>query len=425
MTELAEKRGLFQIIFGKGERPAAEFSRFELLNTYQTTFTPFTSNAYQVSTVRSSIDSFARRAAVMCPRHVRRGNGTVVDVNSNLNRILQVQPNPYSTAYKFYYRLATQYKACNNAFIYPVWGSNGALQAMYVVNATTVELLDYQGEMYCRFNFSNGKKYTCPYTDIIHIGSHFNENDIYGENNAPLRTVLETADTFNQSMSKFAELIAQIRGILKVTGVKKGEDLNAQRDKFIKNNMTVENNASGVIVTDDKYEYSPLQDKNIPIPTGQLDYVRTEIHNYFGTNEAIVQNKATIEQENTYYDAEIKPFYIQVSQAMTNALFGGKEKGFGNEISCESNRLQYEKTSEKTNAINFLGSIGAITLDQALTTYGFPPIGGEEGARRVQTLNMINAAKADQYQLNEKPKQPEAPEPAAPDDKQNTEGEQS
>ena len=38
-------------------------------------------------------------------------------------------------------------------------------------------------------------------------------------------------------------------------------------------------------------------------------------------------------------------------------------------------------------------------LDQALTTLGFPPIGGEEGKRRVQTLNMVNAALADKYQL--------------------------
>ena len=40
-------------------------------------------------------------------------------------------------------------------------------------------------------------------------------------------------------------------------------------------------------------------------------------------------------------------------------------------------------------------------LDQALVTLGFPPIGGEEGKRRVQTLNMVNAAKADKYQIGD------------------------
>ena len=46
-------------------------------------------------------------------------------------------------------------------------------------------------------------------------------------------------------------------------------------------------------------------------------------------------------------------------------------------------------------------------LDQALTTLGFPPIGGEEGKRRVQTLNMVNAEKADEYQLGKQDKEPE------------------
>ena len=47
-------------------------------------------------------------------------------------------------------------------------------------------------------------------------------------------------------------------------------------------------------------------------------------------------------------------------------------------------------------------------LDQALVTLGFPPIGGEEGKRRVQTLNMVNAEKADEYQLGEKTKTEES-----------------
>lgn len=55
-------------------------------------------------------------------------------------------------------------------------------------------------------------------------------------------------------------------------------------------------------------------------------------------------------------------------------------------------------------------------LDQALVTLGFPPIGGEEGKRRVQTLNMVNAEKADEYQLGDKTKteEPKADDGAAP-----------
>lgn len=236
----------------------------------------------------------------------------------------------------------------------------------------------------------------------------FNDNDIFGENNGPILPVLETANTFNQSMSMFAKLVSVVRGILKVQASIKDEDLNARREDFIRDNLRMESNGAGVIVTDNKTEYIPITQKETPIPTGQLQYIKTEIHDYFGTNAEIVQNKETSEQASAFYNGEIKPFFVQCSQAFTNGLFSGKEPAYGNEIIFEGNSLQNEKLSDKTTAVKFLAEIGALTLDNILNIYNLPPIGGEEGSRRVQTLNMVNAALADKYQLggdsdNDKP----------------------
>lgn len=397
---MPQKRGLFQKIFGKEKNTTG--TMYKLLNTYQTSFTPFSGNAYEVNTVRAAIDGFARRAATVHPRHIRRGEGKLADVKSKYNRILQFKPNPYTTAYKFYYRIATQYKLYNNAFVYPVWNPiTGDLEALYNVNANTIDLIEIQGELYCRLSFVEGKKYTCPYSDLIHIGSHFNNNDIFGDNNSPIIPVLKTADTFNQSMSKFAELVAVVRGILKYSAQAKSEDLNARRDEFIRDNLRMENNGAGVIVTDQKYDYTPITDKQTPIPEGQLKYIKSEIYDYFGTNEDIVQNKETPEQASAYYNGEIKPFYEQCTQAFTNGLFTGKEPSYGNEIIFEGNSLQNEKLSDKTNTLKFLAEIGAITIDGVLLAYNMAPIGGDMGARRVQTLNMVNAEKADKYQLGD------------------------
>lgn len=407
---MPQKRGLFNKIFGKVKNAIQYGTSYKLLNTWQSTFIPFSGNAYEVNTVRAAIDGFARRAATVHPRHIRRGEGKLADVKSKYNRILQFKPNPYTTAYKFYYRIATQYKLYNNAFVYPVWNPlTGELEALYNVNATSIELIEIQGELYCKMSFIGGKKYTCPYTDLIHIGSHFNNNDIFGENNRPIIPVLETANTFNQSMSKFAELVAVVRGILKYSAQAKTEDLNARRDEFIRDNLRMENNGAGVIVTDQKYDYTPITDKQTPIPTGQLAYIKSEIYDYFGTNENIVQNKETPEQASAYYNGEIKPFYEQLTQGFTNGLFTGKEPAYGNEIIFEGNSLQNEKLADKTNTLKFLADIGAITIDGVLLAYNMAPIGGEMGARRVQTLNMVNAEKADKYQLGEE-KTPAEPE---------------
>ena len=75
-------------------------------------------------------------------------------------------------------------------------------------------------------------------------------------------------------------------------------------------------------------------------------------------------------------------------------------------------------------------NIGAVSLDQVLEIFGFPPIGGEEGARRVQTLNMVNAEIIDKYQLgsagkegDDPPKDPPPDDPPAePEPKKPTNG---
>lgn len=411
---MPEKRGLFKKIFKKSNQ-AGNATRYQLLNSYQSSFVPFSGRAYDVNTVRAAVDSFARRAATVKPRHIHRRNGKIEDATNGFNEILQFKPNPYTTAYKFYYRLATQYKVFHNAFAYPVWNElTGKLEAIYNINANRIDLIEYEGEMYCKMTFSNGNVYVCAYADLIHIGTHFNENDVFGDNNEPIITVLETADTFNQSMSKFAELIAVVRGILKVQASTKSEDLKARRDEFIKDNLKMENNGAGVIVTDTKYDYTPINDKQTPIPTGQLSYVKNEIYDYYGTNEKIVQNKATPDEEEAFYEGEIRPFYVQLEQALTNCLLSRKERGFGNEIIAEGNKLQYAKLPDKLAAVKYLSEMGALEYDQALTTLGFPPIGGEEGKRRVQTLNMVNAQKADEYQLGGKTDPPKNSNEANP-----------
>ena len=422
--------GLFQKIFGTRPVKAPEsYTDYRLLNSYSSSFTAFSGEAWSDDKVRAAVDSFARRAAVVQPRHIRRNDGAEISVSDRLNRILQFEPNPYSTAYKFYYRLAANYKINNGAFIFPDWDPfTGELRALYNINAADVRLKEYAGEMFVQFSFSNGNQYTYPYSELVYVGRHFLDNDVFGSDNRPLVPVLQTATTFNQSMSAFAKLVAVIRGILKVQGGVKGEDLTKRRDEFVRDNLQIENNGAGIVVTDNKYDYTPIQDKNTPIPDKQLEYIKNSIFDYFGTNDAIVQNKETPEQASAFYEGELKPFFMQLSQALTNCIFTQKERGYGNEIVADINTLSFAKINDKLQAVKYLSDIGALTLDQALTTLGFPPIGGDEGRRRVQTLNVVNADKADEYQLGEgekdpDPKEPET-DPAEPDGDQGEGGEE-
>ena len=414
------KRGLFQTIFGSKSEKSGDFHAYKLLSSWESTFTPYSGNMWDINTVRAAVDAFARRASTAQPRHVRISPETTVSVNDYIDRILQYKPNPYMTAADFYYKLAAQYKVFNNAIAYPVYDETGRLTAIYPINAQYFELLEYMGVMYCRFRFATGQTYICEYSKIIHVRRHFLENDIFGDGNKPIGTALKTANTFNQSMSKFAELVAVVRGILKVSNAVKNEDLNKRRDDFIRDNLRMENNGAGVIVTDAKYDYTPISDKTTPIPSTQLSYVKEEIFDYLGVSKEIVQNTATPQQEQAFYSGEIAPFFHRLSQAFTNALFTERELGHGNRIVFAANSVQFATLPEKVTAAKFLTEIGAATLDQILTMFDMPTIGGEEGSRRVQTLNMVNAKLADKYQTGDEGGDPPAEptktdQPAEPD----------
>lgn len=406
---MKEKRGLFKTIFGNQKETDKGYSAYRLLSSWESTFTPYSGNAWDINTVRSAVDAFARRVSTAQPRHVRTSPETTVSVNDYIDRVLQFKPNPYMTASDFYYKLAAQYKIYNNAIAYPVFDDMNKLVAIYPINAQYFELLEYMGTMYCRFRFATGNSYICEYSRLIHIRRHFLENDIFGDDNKPLETVLKTANTFNQSMSKFAELIAVIRGVLKVSNAVKTEDLNKRRDDFIRDNLRMENNGAGVIVTDAKYDYTPISDKTTPIPSTQLSYVKEEIYDYFGVSKEIVENTATPAQESAFYSGEISPFFHKLTQAFTNCIFTEREIGHGNRIVFSANSIQFATLPEKVSAAKFLTEIGAATLDQILTMFDMPTIGGEEGARRVQTLNMVNAELADKYQTGTETDPP--PEP--------------
>lgn len=159
---MKEKRSLFQMIFGK-KKPAhaGEYEVCKLLNSWQTRFTPFSGNAYAEAQVRTAVHTFAKRAACVKPRHVRYNEAKrcYEDVkNSAVQRLLNKKANPTATAYKLFYRAATQYKLYNNAFLYPVYEYNELtkrqeIKAIYNITASAVEIVEYEEEIFCVFEF--------------------------------------------------------------------------------------------------------------------------------------------------------------------------------------------------------------------------------------------------------------------------------
>lgn len=400
-------RGLFKTIFGEKDPPkkqmqdATSFNMYSLLNTFNSIYTVNTGNAWDMDIVRSAVDAYCRNFAKLKAKHTKPGNG-----KSKLEKLLNYKPNPLMEAYSFYYKTGANLKLTNNAFIYPEYSKTGELIALWPLMSNQIELLEYQEQLYLKFVFRTGKIKVVPYEEIIHIRGHFFEHDIFGSKNYALRPALDTAVAINQGVSNSAKMINSIRGILSAKISSKDDDLKKARDKFVENNFKISSNGSGVVVTDAKMDYTPINEKTTPLQADQLSYAKNAIYDYFGVNEQIVQNKFSEDEWNAFYEGAIEPIAIQMSQCFTNALFTENERNFGNEITFEANRLQYASNTTKVNVVEKLAPLAVLMIDDVREIFNLAPLPNGDGQKTLQSLNYINSNIADQYQSNNNQEQP-------------------
>lgn len=394
---MKQKRSLFSMIFGNRPQQPTEAIQLKMLNGYLPVFTAFGNDAYASDVVRAAVDAIARNGAKLKPKHIRRTNGQIIPVPDNVEYLLQTRPNPYMDAYTFYYKVITQLYMQNNSFIFIDIDPLGNIQGFYPVNAVNVDLLEYQGEIYAKFTFMGGDKVTLPYTQLIHLRRFFYKHDFYGEpNNNALYPTLELINTTDQGIINAIKSSAYLRGILKFTTMLKPEDMKKQKDTFIRDYMDITNNG-GVAATDAKADYIPLNNDPKLIDGSQMELIEQKVYKYFGVSKEIVMSNYTEDQWNSFYESVIEPLAIQMSLEFTSKIFTEREQGFGNEIIFESNRLQYASNTTKTTLIKELMPLGILTVNEVREILNMAPVEG--GDVRLQSLNFVNAMKADQYQL--------------------------
>lgn len=387
--------GLINRIFKKNKN--IHTTNVKGINQNDTTFIDWNGGLYDSDIAKSAIHTNASNIAKLRPQHIRRSKGnTIYSPDRRISKML-MYPNPYMNMYDFLYKVGTHREEKDNAFIY----FNRENFELYPISASTIELLESKnGDLFARFNFRIGSKVVIPFEDLIIIRKHFNSNDIFGDNSDALQTTMKVIDTVDQGLVNAIKRSASLRGILKWKSVIREEDIKKQTDNFIKNYLDI-NNDGGVASTDPRYEFEQLKSDAYVPNKPQMDSSKERIYSYFGTNEKIIQSKFTEEEWNAYYENTIEPVAIQLSLEFTKKIFNDGSQNYGNEIVFESNRLQYASNTTKVAVSRLLTDIGAASLDQILDIFNMPPIGGEDGNRRVQTLNMVNAAKADKYQVNE------------------------
>lgn len=365
------------------------------------TFTPWSGDAYSNDIYRGAVDAISRNCAKLKGSHViSYADHSKVEGDCKLNRLLQVQPNPYMNSYDFIYKMVTHLFLFNNAFAYLQKNDRGQVVGIYPMRAQHVDFLsDNSGALYCKFLFQNGKDVILPYSDIIHLRRHFNENDLLGDPNGAILPALELAHTQNEGIVNSIQSSANIRGILKYTGLLAGEKLKQKSKDFMEDFLSVSNNG-GVVIVDTSMDYKPIDSKPVNIEDSQIKAIKTKIYDYLGISETIVNSSYSEDEFSAFYESTLEPIAVQMSLEFTRKLFNDREQAFGNSVLFESGRLQFSSNATKVSLIKELMPMGLLTTNQALEILNLPSVEG--GEKRLTSLNYVNADKADQYQLNEK-----------------------
>lgn len=368
--------------------------RYELITERGNGFYSWNGNLYQSDVIRSCIRPFYKAIGKLIAKQVRQ-MADDLKVNPDLYvKVLLEEPNPYMTGQMLQEKLAIQLKLNNNAFAYINRDANGYAMEIYPIPAVAVEpIYNSQYLLYLRFTFINGRTATFPYEDIIHLRQDYNSNDIFGDGNTEvLNSMMEIVSTIDQGIVKAIKNSAVIKWLLKFKQTLRPEDIQAQTKRFVNDFLKIdtesEESIAGAAGTDTKADVEQVKPTDYVPNASQMDKTVQRIYNYFGTNENIIQSKFTEDDWNAYYEAEIEPVAMQMSNEFSRKIFSRRERSFGNRIIFEANSLQYASMATKLNLLQMVDR-GAMTPNEWRLVLNMGPIeGGDKAIRRLDTAEV-------------------------------------
>lgn len=374
-----------------------EQSRIAMITTYGEHFYSWNGRLYDSDIVRACIRPKVKAIGKLIGKHIRDDPNTGIKVNPEAYiRFILQEPNQYMTGQQFQEKMATQLCLNNNAFALIVRDMNGYPEQILPIPCAFAEAVyDKQGELYIKFTYTNGHIATFAYSDIIHLRQDFNEKDLFGTSNAvALTQLMECIGTIDQGIVKAIKNSGIIRWLLQFKSSMRPEDVKKQTDDFVKNYLNIESETFGAAGVDAKADAKQIEPKDYVPNAAITDRITERIYSFFNTNKKIVQSSWTEDDWTAYYEAEVEPVAIQLSDVYTVRLFSRRERGCGNRIVFEASNLMCASLNTKL-AFQAMVDRGAMLPNEWRATMNLAPIeGGDKPIRRLDTqvVDMIETA---------------------------------
>lgn len=376
--------GLFDKIFrpdkAKESQQALREARnvFQTLTAYRPVFTSWGGAIYESDVVRAAIDARARHISKL--KIMPYGTA-----NPSLQSKLKLGMNQFQTNAQFLYRVSTILDVENTSFITPIFDADMRITGYYPVLPSRCEIVEYDGEPWLRYRFSHGENAAVKLEECAILTKHQYKSDFFGDTHRALDETMSLIHLQAEGIHEAVENSSTFRFMAQLSNFAKPEDLAAEAKRFSENNFASDVDHGGFLLFPNTYkDIKQIDVKPYTVDADQMNLIRENVYNYFGVNEAVLQNSAKAEDLEAFFDGAVEPFAIQFSEAMTKAAFSERERAQGSGIRATANRLQYMSTSAKVQMAKELGDRGAILIDEIRELFNYEPL--PDGAGQVAPI---------------------------------------
>lgn len=373
--------GLFNDIFrpnkAKESQKALKEAKgfFTTLTAYRPAFTTWNGAIYESLIIRSSIDARARHISKLKVE-------TYGSANPSLQSKMRLAPNQWMTWSQFLYRVSTITDVYSNCIITPVFDDYMTITGYYPILPTRTEIIDYKGEPWLRYKFSNGEVGAVEFKKCAIITRHQLKNDFFGEPNNALDETMKLLHIQREGVEEAVKNTSTFRFMAKLNNFAKPEDLKKEAQRFTRENLSTESETGGFLLFPSTYsDIKQIDVKPYTVDADQLKLIYSNVYNYFGVNEDILQNKAIGDSWSAFYEGAIEPFSIQFSEAMTKAMFSERERAQGSGLMATSNRLQFMSNADKLTISSTMLDRGVMSINEIRDIWNLSPV--EDGDRRI------------------------------------------
>ena len=363
--------GMFEKIFGKREQPAAlkNAQIFKMLEGYTPVWTSHQGSVYEADMIRAALDAWGRHTAKLKPN--LKGSA-----QPELQNRLKVRPNRFQEWSKFLYQVATVLGARNNEFLVKTRAEDGTTTGVITIIPESWELIEYENEPWIRFILSNNKRRAERLAEVGILTRFQYKSELFGENNEAMRPVLDLISMQRQGITEGIKNGNSYRFYAKSDNWASDEDIGKEMEKFNKFTFGNKKTAGGVLIFPNTYEdIHEMKPGGYTVDKEQQAHIRTNVFDYFGVNENIIQNKAIGDEWLAFYEGMIEWIAIQLSEVMSGMLFTDRERmGYNNEIFFTANRLQYMSNKDKLEAIKTNADRGLMTRNELREIENLAPL---------------------------------------------------